>query len=1055
MAMNPRTRRGRPKPHRNGFGPRPLSTNDPRRRRSTDPTRRPAPTPIQASLPGSVDPTMAATLGSVLDAFTESWERGERPRAEGYFGLVTLEDSAELIYHEYCLAEASDLAPDQADYLRRFPQQAEPLGRLFGLHGAISEATLRAWAEVDSDELPSIGDEIGPYRLLRELGRGSFARVFLAEQADLDHRLVVLKVSTRSTAEPQLLARVRHPHIVEVLRHAVTDDGAFHLVCMPFLGGATLAAVLEERRRIDRGPRSGLELLADFDRVAAPEYPSARMDSPAREILAGLSYAKALAWIVARLAEALDHAHGRGVAHGDLKPSNVLLTAEGVPMLFDFNLSVDWRSDEPDASTADLGGTLAYMAPERLRAIAEGGGGRAPKADGLHRADLYALGLVLLELLTGRTPEAPQPRPNNARELAGVLARLRQTVPTSLRSGDRPIPSALWSILTHCLAPDPADRYARGQELAEDLDRWRLDRPLAFVDESRRSTLTRTARRRRSGLIGVGLTLASAVAVAFFASLMLAGTKSHQALAKYSMIVDRADPGVFGFRRFGHWRGDERGEPVGAAARQLALYDVLADPNWRNRDDIQFLPDRERGELEVWLFEQILRYAVALEQRPDSPNDWRRGLELLELTLHRVASSTLQTERAALRAKLDRADPGPDPADLPQLPRWMDDYLAGVLAEPLHAREALGHYRDALRDRPDLFWAHYRAAVVACRIDEYPIAADDLRACVRRSPENPSLHLQLASILYKVEQSTIGGQRFGEIADALSECDRALAIDPDYTLAYNFRARIRQPSRQVESVQADVDRFALLSRLQGLAPALRLRLGLGLHPGPNYKIRADAEGMAKQTLDNDLDNYDNRAIQAAVLSMQGRTAEALFEYDRVLEADPEHLRARYQRALQLKRLDPARAIVEYAALIEHPRFEELFREEPEAIRLFHHVSTDLMKRGKVAEGLKVADRALSLIALSRPLSDKTILARRKAGSQLNLWPRGETLYLMARLHAVAGRKDRGELDQVVDRLDQAFAINPKFRDGWFANDRLFDEWRGEILERIPPVAAVR
>src|SRR5262249_43554387 len=144
-------------------------------------------------------------------------------------------------------------------------------------------------------------------------------------QADLDHRLVVLKVSTRSTAEPRLLARSRHAHIVEVLRHASTDDGALHLVCMPFLGGATLASVLDARRKRRGCPRSGLDLLADLDRASAPEYPSSELVRPAREILAGLSYPKALAWIVARLAEALDHAHRRGVAHGDLKPSNVLL----------------------------------------------------------------------------------------------------------------------------------------------------------------------------------------------------------------------------------------------------------------------------------------------------------------------------------------------------------------------------------------------------------------------------------------------------------------------------------------------------------------------------------------------------------------------------------------------------------------------------------------------------------------------------------------------------------------------------------------------------------
>ena len=673
MAMKPRTRRGRPNLQRSWSGPRPSATTDPRRRqrRPIDPHRRPEPQIRARTL----------TLDAVLDDFTESWERGDCPRAERFLGLLEAEDSAQLIYHEFCLAEASDLAPDPADYLRRFPDQAGSLSRLFALHDAFSASTLRDW--IDPADLPSAGDEIGPYHLLRELGRGAFARVFLAEQADLDHRLVVVKVSTRSTAEPRLLARARHPHIVEVLRHTDANDGTLFLVCMPFLGGATLAAVLEGRRKLARKPRSGLDLLADLDRVSAPEYPLAELLRPAREILAGLSYPKALAWIVARLAEALDHAHRRGVAHGDLKPSNVLLTAEGVPMLFDFNLAVDWHGAKPDDSTADLGGTLAYMAPERLRVIAEGIQGHTPKAAEMHRADLYALGLLLLELLTGQAPEVPERRGGDARGLAGSLVKLRRQLPAALRtSGDRTIPPALCSILMRCLAPDPLDRYARASELATDLDLWRTHLPLAFADEPQHSTLTRRVRRRRAPLIGLGLTLASAVAVGFFACTMLQGSKGEKASEIYRSVYSRADSGAFGYRQVGQWRDEDLSDPAEASARQLARYRVLDNPNWQDQDDVRYLPDRERGDLETWLFEQILRHAVALRQRPDAPGDWRRALNLLERTLARTYSAPLQIERLALRVRLKLPEPPPTPNDHHRLPRWMDEYLAGSPTSP-------------------------------------------------------------------------------------------------------------------------------------------------------------------------------------------------------------------------------------------------------------------------------------------------------------------------------------------------------------------------------------
>src|SRR5262249_45485015 len=110
--------------------------------------------------------------------------------------------------------------------------------------------------------------------------------------------------------------------------------------------------------------------LSDLDGVAAPEYPDIHAARPARAILAGLSYAQAIAWIVARLTEALSYAFGRNVVHGDIKPSNILLSADGNPMLLDFNLARD-GAPEVEALTRPQGrgGTLASMARERLQAM--------------------------------------------------------------------------------------------------------------------------------------------------------------------------------------------------------------------------------------------------------------------------------------------------------------------------------------------------------------------------------------------------------------------------------------------------------------------------------------------------------------------------------------------------------------------------------------------------------------------------------------------------------------------------------------------------------------
>ena len=200
------------------------------------------------SMPGSWRPELPA----VVHEFTEAWERGAAPVAEDYLGRLDpadIQGAVDLIYREYCLNEADGRAPDPAAYLARFPRYAEALRRLLRLHGACSPSMLgrlfgpAAGSAIPGEmgpSLPEAGDSIGPYVLRRELGRGSFARVFLAEQADLENRLVVVKLATRSTREPWLLARARHAHIVEIVSHAVVDD-AFQLICMPFWGGATLA----------------------------------------------------------------------------------------------------------------------------------------------------------------------------------------------------------------------------------------------------------------------------------------------------------------------------------------------------------------------------------------------------------------------------------------------------------------------------------------------------------------------------------------------------------------------------------------------------------------------------------------------------------------------------------------------------------------------------------------------------------------------------------------------------------------------------------------------
>ncbi len=623
-------------------------------------------------------------IDDLLAEFSDRWARGESPRAEEFLSRLPesadfQDEALELVYHEFCLAEQSGLSPDPSSFLDRFPTLRGRLASMFSLHKVIDSAGLLVKDESRLSGLPEPGDEVGPYRLVRELGRGGFARVYLARQTDLSDRLVVVKISRKAGVEPQLLARARHPHIVEVLRHAEVEDGTMHLICMPFLGGSTLLDVLKVARARGGQPGSGREFLRDLDEVSAPEFPEHAAQGLVRESLAGLSYPRAAAWVVARLAEALDHAHRQGVTHGDLKPSNVLIAADGRPMLLDFNLALDGRVED-DGRSYRGGGTLAYMAPERLRALADPDvQGPDPSPLARHRADLYALGLILLEMLAGEPPSVPEDVSGGKRKLVTRLAEVRSKLDLNGLLRRAGVPAGLRPVLKRCLAADPADRYSRGRELAADLDRWWQNRPLLFAAEpSWPARLGRWTRSRRRPLIVGALMVAVGGIVEYATSGYLNGPLAERAKTKLELLWSGAEPGVYRFLAQRHWRPDETVDPR-AARRQRALYGLLepeAD-RWRDRPDVATLPVRDREDLELWLLDRTWSEALARLERSDDEEDMRLALKDLE----QVPEWADLEPFLRVRGQTSRGSRPPRSAGpacrASNLPGWVEAYLNG------------------------------------------------------------------------------------------------------------------------------------------------------------------------------------------------------------------------------------------------------------------------------------------------------------------------------------------------------------------------------------------
>ncbi|WP_439631208.1 protein kinase domain-containing protein [Gemmata sp.] len=314
------------------------------------------------------------------------------------------------------------------------------------------------------------------YELLDVIDQGGMGIVYRAVQVKL-RRVVALKMIAGFRAGPKNLARFRaeaeaiahlqHPHIVQI--HEVGEVDGHSFFSMEYLAGGTLATVLE------RGP------------LAPP----------------------AAAAVVEVLARAVHYAHARGVVHRDLKPGNVLLSGDGgcemgdgkdlvghppvsssqspishppspTPKVADFGLAKRLGADSNHTATGEVVGTPAYMAPEQ----AAGEGGTSGPA-----VDVYALGAILYEALTGRPPF-------QAGTVLGTLRKVMSDEPEPPRSVRPAVPRDLEAVCLKCLEKHPRHRYPTAEALADDLRRFLAGRPVAARSHSRAVRALRWCRRR-------------------------------------------------------------------------------------------------------------------------------------------------------------------------------------------------------------------------------------------------------------------------------------------------------------------------------------------------------------------------------------------------------------------------------------------------------------------------------------------------------------------------------------------------------------------------------
>jgi len=309
------------------------------------------------------------------------------------------------------------------------------------------------------EDFPPLDQPFLGFQLVGELGRGTYARVYLALEPALGDRPVVLKVSRDGAAEAHTLGRLDHPHIVPVYSVHHDPTSRMTAVCMPYLGTATLEDVRQALQLRQTPPRSARLLWETIQDPVAPEFHGAELKTSSAWLRRG-SYVNAILRLGQQLAQALTFVHEQGIYHRDLKPSNVLMTPDGRPMLLDFNLSR--HKQLPDTRAA---GTIVYMPPEQLAAVNPGNRSDSPVLID-EGSDLFSLGVILYEILAGANPFGSVPRQPNLEQAAACWFEQQKAGFRPLREKNPRVDAAAARVIESCLAFDPKARPQNARALA-------------------------------------------------------------------------------------------------------------------------------------------------------------------------------------------------------------------------------------------------------------------------------------------------------------------------------------------------------------------------------------------------------------------------------------------------------------------------------------------------------------------------------------------------------------------------------------------------------------
>ncbi|MFO0909646.1 MAG: protein kinase family protein, partial [Isosphaeraceae bacterium] len=548
-------------------------------------------------------------------------------------------------------------------------------------------------------------------------------------------------------------------------------------------------------------------------------------DGPFRRVLERSAYPEAIAWVVACLADALSYAHERGMVHMDIKPSNVLITVDGQPMLLDFHLARGPIAPG-DRVTDRLGGTPGWMSPEQQEAMSAVRAGKPVSVAVDGRSDIYALGLLLHEGLS------IPPLDGGGRQ----VARERRDRLNALSVG-------LTDIMRKCLAVDPAQRYPTASALADDLRRHINDQPLRGVRNRSLSERWGKWRRRHPGALAWGVTTLAILAAAA-AGLTAFATYREQQVSEVRATLE----GAHALANTGRFQEaikilehglHSSGRIVDAEGLSAKLLDELRRvrrqrTEWQLRelaDQVRYrygidLPSADDARVlmqhcrVVW--DQHGRLKPAPGSTVDPDQEARIRTDLIEIvvvwtdTLVKLATpETAASARAEALGLLDEADRAFGPslalddrraslraadsgkAPEPRLPRsiW-EFYDRGRFRLRRNQLEAAAaDFRQVLATKPDDFWSNFYDGLCAFRLRAYHDAVASFRTCLAILPDSAVCYYNRSLALAAL----------GRTEEAYRDVTNAIRLDPNLAVARLNRGVLAYEMRRYADAVVDLE----------------------------------------------------------------------------------------------------------------------------------------------------------------------------------------------------------------------------------------------------------